>query len=336
MQPVKLFAFFCKKDKSGDNFYLFGDKFFPRFDNRSEIINPPLNIKTRFEKYLKKPHLSVNTCQWDVMVCMKQKIGTSLEQLTDYSDIVCYRGFLKELALIPLGENSKNTYVAFMLNGIIFIERINNSTCPMSKKDIEKEYMKKKLSKICTIPHDKKYPDVNSSIIFEEGYYVAKTRIFKTTNSTIKVMFTGDVDAIDPNSTSRGNNFMKIKVCPGHIMHLFKDIALHKTWAQSFIAGNEVIGAGIRRKSLVREVKYFNISELESKLPVTPSNIMEFLGKCLENIICACKKYPNKYIIIPEDKVSLRVEEEETVRNINFSRPTQAFLKIFSVKRCNK
>lgn len=328
-QSEKLFSFHLIKGKDGKITYNFGEKFFPQFDNRSSIINPPLDLMVGVEEYLQKSYSPISLCHWDLIVNIHKKIGMSLQQITNRADVVCYRGFLEELIITSLGERSEHKFISFMYDGIIFIERLKNSTSPISSKDIEKAYMKRRLNKFCTIPYNKKNPDTYSPVNFEEGYYVTKCGTFQVGEYAIKVTFTGDFDAIDPNNKCIGNNFMKIKVCPGHIFHLLNGVALYKTWAQSYISGNRVIGAGIRRKTLVKEVKYVHLPELETKIPISKSKIINFVGKCLMRIVSTCKKNPEKYVIIPEDKISLRIVGEDFMKGMNFSRPTKEFLSVF-------
>uniref|UniRef100_A0A0K0DX53 Decapping nuclease n=1 Tax=Strongyloides stercoralis TaxID=6248 RepID=A0A0K0DX53_STRER len=328
-QPVKLFSFNVEKQEDGTNKYNFNENSFPIFYKHSGVITPPLNLVSGVDKYFDKPYSFNNLCLWDLMAYIHNAVGFSLHHITDHSDIVCYRGFLKELALLPLGESLNHTFIAFMYNGIVFIERIEKSTSLINNKTIEKEYMKKKLSKFCTTKSGIENSNHNSTANLDDNYYVTKTRVFQSENLKIKVMFTGGFDAINPYRLSEENNSMEIKVCPGHIAHLFKGSALYKTWAQSFIAGNEVLAAGIRKNTLVNNIKLLNVSDLESKLPFLPSKIMEFVGRSLESIVNACRKYPNKYIIIPQDKFSLSIIDEETTETINYSRPTSTFLQAF-------
>uniref|UniRef100_A0A0N5CEW0 Decapping nuclease n=1 Tax=Strongyloides papillosus TaxID=174720 RepID=A0A0N5CEW0_STREA len=327
-QPVKLFSFYNEKQEDGQNSYIFGDKSIPVFHRSPGVLTSPLDIVAGVDKYFVEPYSPTIPCQWDLLAYIHNTVGLSLQHILDHSQVVCYRGFLKNLALIPLKEHFSHSYIVFMYNGIVFIERIETSENSLSKKEIEKQYMKKKLSKFCTEQSVDKYSNVD----LNENYFVTKTRVFQTAKSTIKVMFTEGADAKNPHSKSEENDSMEIKICPGHITHIFKGLALYKTWAQSFISGNEVIAVGIRKDTVVKEIKLVHVSDLESKLPLPASKIMDFVGGCLEGIIDGCKKYPGKCFIIPKDEFALRIADEETVRRIKFSNPTNSFLEAFPAK----
>uniref|UniRef100_A0A0K0E7Q0 Decapping nuclease n=1 Tax=Strongyloides stercoralis TaxID=6248 RepID=A0A0K0E7Q0_STRER len=330
-EPVKLFSFRNQRREDGKDEYIFGEKLFPVYNSYIGNLNLSYNLKSKVEIHLKKPYTSKIVSHWDVMAYIQDTVDMSLKQITDNADVVCYRSFLTDLALLPLGGTLSNTFVAFLHNGIVFIEKVQTPIYPITVKDIEKEYMKKNFARICTLVNSKESVDMKSSVNLDEKYYTTKTRVFKMSNSTIKVMFTGEVYAITRNYSSEESNFMDVKVCTGNLAHLYNGMCLYHTWAKNYIDGNKWIIVGITgtRKHQLRKIQLVTLSDLESKLPLPVPRIMEYVGKSLENIVNTCRRFPKKYVIIPHDKFSLRVADKETVESMYYSKPTSSFVESF-------
>uniref|UniRef100_A0A0N5C2B7 Decapping nuclease n=1 Tax=Strongyloides papillosus TaxID=174720 RepID=A0A0N5C2B7_STREA len=334
-EPVKLYSFYNKKQDNGENLFKFDESIFPVYmSGSSKPATLPLNLAVGVEEKLKKPYSPKNLRHWDLMTHINDTIDMSLQQITDYSDVVCYHKFLRDLAIIPLGGRLWHNHVAFLYDGVVFIEEVTTSSDPVSSKDIEEKYVKEKFKKVCTMSNYKRPQEMGSLVDFSEGFYVTKTRVFKTGDSSLKVMFTGEVDAIYGSSQSDQNEFIDIKLYNGHRDHLFRGMIPYDIWAENYIIGNDYIAAGITKKganSVLKKIETFHLSDFESKLPIPIPKIMEYVGKCLENIINACKKYPSSYIMIPNDDFSLRIVDEERMKLLHFSRPTPEFIKAFPI-----
>uniref|UniRef100_A0A0K0FC41 Decapping nuclease n=1 Tax=Strongyloides venezuelensis TaxID=75913 RepID=A0A0K0FC41_STRVS len=331
-KPVKLYSFYHKKQENGESLFTFDEGIFPVYMSGSRKPTLPFNLAIGVEEKLKKSYSPRNLRHWDVITYINDTIDISLQQITDYSDVVCYHKFLRDLALIPLGGRLWRSRVAFMYNGVVFIEEVTTSSNPVSSKEIEEKYVNEKLKKVCTISKNKKSQETSSLVDFNEGFYVTKTRVFETGSTKIKVMFTGEVDAIYGSDQSDQNEFIDIKLYDGHRLHLFRGMIPYAIWAENYMMGNDYIAAGITKKKtnyVLKKIETFHLSEFESTLPIPIPKIMEYVGKCLENVINACKKYPTSYILIPNDDFSLRVVDEEEMKMLCFSRPTPEFVKAF-------
>ncbi|CEF66759.1 Hypothetical protein SRAE_2000142500 [Strongyloides ratti] len=324
-RPAKLFSFYNEKEENGENIFIFDEKLFPIFHTRPNLYGSSVNLTEGIEEYTKKQKFIHTPCNWDILTYINKTVGFSLQHITDHSDVVCYREFLRDLMLVRFGGTLKYDYVAIMYSGIVFIEKVQNISENIEIKDIERDYMERKFKIYCTNKVDKNSSTMSSS----KGYYVTQTREFQRSNSKIKVMFTGEVDAINSISDSKDNNFMEIRVSTNNLMHILNGRELCNTWSKAYIAGNELIAVGITKNNLLKNIKLISLSDLESKLPSQISEIMEFVGKSLESIINACKKYPMKYIIIPQSCSSLRVASDEDIKTMNFSRPSSNFFQAF-------
>uniref|UniRef100_A0AAF5D8W5 Uncharacterized protein n=1 Tax=Strongyloides stercoralis TaxID=6248 RepID=A0AAF5D8W5_STRER len=296
---------------------------------RLNYLYSSVNLSKGIENYIKKQNFLFVPCHWDILTFIKKNVGLSLQHITDHSDVVCYFEFLKDLMLIPFGETFKYTSVAMMYNEIVFIEKVKDTTEPINIKKVKNDFMEKRFKDFCTNKCDENNYEKRSNISFRKQQYITQTREFQGSKSKIKVMFTGEANLIDPTSNSKDNNFMDIRVATEHLLHILSGNEIYNTWSKAYINGNNWIAVGVTKKDLLKHIKFINVSNLESNFPFTVSEIMDFVGQSFESIINACKKYPTKYITIQQCSNSLRVVSEETIKEINFPRPTSDFIQAF-------
>uniref|UniRef100_A0A0K0G2X4 Decapping nuclease n=1 Tax=Strongyloides venezuelensis TaxID=75913 RepID=A0A0K0G2X4_STRVS len=329
-KPIKLFSF-CAQKKDGKNEYTFDEKIFPVFHTRPVILEKPLDLVSGNKKSHQEYNSLYKLNHWELLTHINNSVGMSLNHITDHSNVVCHREFLKDLILLSLGINIVYTSVAVVYNDILFIEKVDNSTKSTIKDDLMIRYMNKKFNGFFTSLTDNDIHKANPTFDFYRDFYVTQTREFKVLDSKIKVMYTGEVDAVNPLNKSKHNNFLGMKLSPDHLMSILNGSALYKTWAEAFIAGNNLVYAGVVKNNKLVGSKFIEISKLEPYLPLPVSKIMEFVGKSLVKITDACNKHPGKCIIIPGNSSSLQIGDQETVKSMKFPRPTQRFFQAFPV-----
>uniref|UniRef100_A0A0N5CGP1 Decapping nuclease n=1 Tax=Strongyloides papillosus TaxID=174720 RepID=A0A0N5CGP1_STREA len=327
-KPIKLFSF-CAQKKDGKNEYDFDEKMFPVFHTRPVIFENPLNLVSGINKSHQEYNSLYKLNHWDILTHINNSVGLSLGHITDHSNVVCHREFLKDLILRSFGIEIEYTSVAFLYNDIVFIEKVDKSTKSTIKEDLITRYMNKKFNCFFTSLTDNDIYKANLTFDFYRDFYVTQTREFKASDSTIKVMYTGEVDAINSLTKSKHNNFLRMKLSPDNLMSIMNGSALYKTWAEAFIAGNDLVFAGVVKNNKLVGSKFIEVSKLEPHLPLPAPKIMEFVGKSLKTIINACKKLPGKCIIIPEGSSTIKVGDKETVKSMEFPRPTTRFFQAF-------
>uniref|UniRef100_A0A0N4ZPN7 Decapping nuclease n=1 Tax=Parastrongyloides trichosuri TaxID=131310 RepID=A0A0N4ZPN7_PARTI len=327
-EPKRLYDFYYNPDGENGEIYVFGKEKFPKFSCNKRMFDPPLDLLQGFDQFYKSYKKPKDHCHWNALAYINQTCGLTLKQITHNSNIFCFRGFLKDMMLLRVGIKLDYFVVAFEHNGIIFIEKLSPSEYVPDKKTLSKDYMKAYLDKQVTVNNDGS--PVNSSINLNEGNYIIQTRTFKKGDRKIKVAYISKVDSISPEEHEV--EFMEIKVCPGTLEHFFTGQPLYKTWAQSYVSGNSLIAAGIRKKvSFLKDVRILRLHDLEEKLEIEPQLMMRHLCFMLDQIINRVLKEPKESFIVigSTDDGKLIMDAYTDMDNAVFSRPTKQFLKAF-------